>query len=381
MTARTIRVTYSTLLIILFMALLTAPAIKMSFSDRMTFSPTEKRALSVPPAFPDSLKHLDSFFSEIALYLDDHFGFREFLIYRYQREIRKRFGQTGNESNTHKGVDNWYFFGQSEMLLDFTGMRHVSETRVKKWVSDYHAKKQWLQEQGIRYLLVIAPNKQSVYPEYVMEAWQRVQGKSKLQQLITAYPEISNTELLDLATPLKAKKTEPLFFKSDTHWTPFGAYTSFLSIAEKLEQMFPSLTLNKDFGFTGLKTRTCSPSDNQCGDLTKMLLDFQPFKESFRGLSKYETCARFERIDYPLSNYPARANKSPVTVTCSEAQLKAVIFRDSFFVGLEPYFSENFSRAVYLWKEYDQSNVEEIQKYFTPDIVIEEVVERILPLE
>ena len=43
--------------------------------------------------------------------------------------------------------------------------------------------------------------------------------------------------------------------------------------------------------------------------------------------------------------------------------------------------ADDFQEVIYLWKEYDQSNVEEILKYFTPDIVIEEVVERILPLE
>ena len=56
--------------------------------------------------------------------------------------------------------------------------------------------------------------------------------------------------------------------------------------------------------------------------------------------------------------------------------LKAVIFRDSFFVHLEPFFSENFREVVYLWKNYDQKNIEEIMTYFKPDVVIEETSER-----
>ena len=53
-----------------------------------------------------------------------------------------------------------------------------------------------------------------------------------------------------------------------------------------------------------------------------------------------------------------------------------MIFRDSFFVPLEPLFSENFREVVYLWKDYDQKNIEEIMTYFKPDIVIEEIAER-----
>jgi hypothetical protein len=45
---------------------------------------------------------------------------------------------------------------------------------------------------------------------------------------------------------------------------------------------------------------------------------------------------------------------------------------------MEPFLSENFKKVVYLWKEYDQKNIEEIMTSFKPDIVIEITVERFL---
>ena len=53
-----------------------------------------------------------------------------------------------------------------------------------------------------------------------------------------------------------------------------------------------------------------------------------------------------------------------------------LVFRDSFFEALEPYFSENFKEVIYLWKDYDQKNIEELLAVFKPDIVIEERGER-----
>lgn len=376
MIARKIPALYNLLLISLFIGLLSAPAIKMFRSERMVFSLAEKRALASIPAPPESLSQMDLYFSDLGTYLDDHFGFREFFIYRYQREIRKRFGTTGDETNTHQGTDNWFYLAQFEMLSDFAGKEQLSEAQLENWAAKYRAKKQWLKQHGIQYLLIIPPDKESVYPEFVMDSWEKFQGKGKLQQLIERYPEINETELLDLGTRLNKHKEEPLFFKSDTHWTPFGAYTAYLIIAENIEKKFPPTSFKKDFRFSNQQTRKCSSEENRCGDLTKMLLDFEPFEESFRKLSKYKKCSHIVPTNYSLTKLSKKIIRSSITSKCDQADLKAVIFRDSFSVELEPFFSENFKQVVYLWKEYDQNNVEEILRLFKPDIVIEEVVER-----
>jgi hypothetical protein len=43
---------------------------------------------------------------------------------------------------------------------------------------------------------------------------------------------------------------------------------------------------------------------------------------------------------------------------------------------MHPFISENFKHVVYLWKEYDQKNLEETFRIFKPDVVIEAIVER-----
>ncbi len=376
MTAKHIRTIYNALLIFLFIGFLAAPAARMLGSEKTVYSFIEKRLLHVFPSRPDSFSQLGAYFADIEVYLNDHFGFRDFLIYRYQREVRKRFGIVGDESTAHQGIDNWFYFGKTEMLLDFAGRLPVSDTQLEQRLEAYQAKKRWLEQRGIRYLLVVAPDKQSVYPEFVMDSWQDVQGRSKLQQFIAAFPEISSQELLDLASELKRHKQEPLFYKSDTHWTPDGAFTAYLVIAEKLEKLFPSATMRKEYPFTQLQTRKCTSGENDCGDLTRMLLDFEPFDESFRELASFASCSRRVPLDYSLASLSAKEQRLSFTTRCSEAELTAVVFRDSFFVGLEPFFSENFAQAVYLWKAYDQSTIEELSAVFKPDIVIEEIVER-----
>jgi len=48
-----------------------------------------------------------------------------------------------------------------------------------------------------------------------------------------------------------------------------------------------------------------------------------------------------------------------------------------FFICLDQaVFSEIFGRVVYLWNNYDQTNIEAIMNFFKPEIVVEERAER-----
>ena len=122
------------------------------------------------------------------------------------------------------------------MLKDFAGKNKLSPNDLEKWVDSYNSKEKWLNEQGIQYLLIVPPNKQSVYPEFVSKNWKEIKGSSRLDQLRTHHPEINSSALLNLSSILISKKSqEPLYLQSDTHWTSYGAYLAYLAIAQKIE--------------------------------------------------------------------------------------------------------------------------------------------------
>ncbi len=367
------------LLVISFSAIILLPGLKMVFSERVDLSFTEKRILSKFPQAPQSLAQLQSFFNKVSIYLDDHFGFRDFFIYRYQREVRKRFGITGSQTIVYQGTDSWLYLSDSKILSDYAGKYPLSRSDMQIWKEKYQQKKRWLAQRDIEYLLIAAPNKQSVYPEYLMQQWQQNHRPGRLAQLRHAFPEITKRELLNLDESLqKVKNSGQLFYKSDTHWTPYGAYQAYLFIAAKTEALFPDEIFRRDFSFTTPQAQVCAPNEKQrCGDLAEMLLDFAPITEQLKILKPYRAYATPVPPTYTFSNLPKEIKEYPTLVRrCSGKKLKALIFRDSFFNAIEPFLSENFNEAVYIWKPYDQKNVEEILNYFRPDIVIEERVER-----
>src|SRR5690606_25145913 len=81
----------------------------------------------------------------------------------------------------------------------------------------------------------------------------------------------------------------------------------------------------------------------------------------------------------PINETPDASARDPFTMVCEDGELNALIFRDSFFTALVPYFSRQFKRSTYIWNRLDFTTLSEFVEKERPDIVIDQVVERTLP--
>lgn len=366
--------------IVLFCIIIFSPCLIMLFGQKTVFSYTEKRSLAVFPFFPSNAPDIRGYFSDVDSYLDDHFGFREWMVYRYQKEIRKRFADVGTLTEVMKGSDNWYFFTGKNMFENFTGGNLRSDKELIEWILSYRERCRWLESNEIRYLFVVAPNKSSVYNDFVGEPWVHKQGMTRWTQIKNQLSDSDRTGVLDLIPVLrKENNTDTLFYRSDTHWTPYGAFLGYLALAEKIESLLPEIQIKKDFKISPIIRRRCDKKEGLCdGDLTTMLLDYDSFYESYRDVTVLSPCMERLPLQLPLSNLKTDDEDRFFKTRCEGGKLKAVVFRDSFSRALVPLLSENFKEIIYLWKYYDQKNIEEVLSQFKPDIVIEVMGERVL---
>lgn len=370
---------FKQILIVAFFIIIFAPSLKMIVEENALFSVAEKRTLAKFPLVPKNISQIQSFFSGMDQYLDDHFGFREWMVFRYQRELRKRFGDARNTAEVLKGENNWYFYTGNEMLEDFIGRNLRSDAELRDWIRSYREKKEWLENRGIHYLLIVPPNKTSIYSEFVGEPWSTNRGVTRFSQLKKQLSDADFSSLLDLAPPLLQKNNlDTLYYKSDTHWTSYGAFLAYQVIADKIELIFPDVYIKRDFPISPILNRKCDVNENNCGGLTQMLFDYESFTESYQVIENFPKCAQRVTSTINISNLQEGNEEAYFHTLCESAKFKAIVFRDSFFSDLEPFISENFQEVIYLWKDYDQTNIEEVMLKFKPDIVIEEKVERML---
>ena len=376
MQANTVTLCGRWLVILLFLVAIGLPALTMLVTPARDWSEREKRKLAELPAPPVSAMELPRFFAGVDAFLNDHFGFRGLLVSRYQREMDKRFNRSGAPGQVHQGLDGWLFYTAFQLLEDFRGEMPLSAPQLDQWLAEQAQKEEWLRQRGIRYLLAAAPNKQSIYPEKLMNKALAIKGTSRFEQLEQRLGGRLPAYMVDLHTPLRrAKGGKDLYYKYDTHWNALGAYLAFGELFQRISALFPDQVFTTEFTF-GPDRTGYGGNNNLGGDLALILQRDRELTETYPQLQRFERCAQPLPFPEGLSDLPTEGDRPSFAWGCPTRNLTAVVFRDSFFTPLERLFVENFREVLFLWKDYSQENMEEILTTLKPDLVLEIKVER-----
>ena len=360
-----------------FLYLIYAPLMMTDFSSQTAWSSTEKRRLAELPALDLKPGTLATFPSRFEAYFNDHFGYRNLFIRRYNRIMKKYFAKSP-VPDVLIGKNNWLFFTEANLIDDFVGADPFTQGELETWRLNLEHKRDWLAKHGIRYLFVVAPNKQTIYPEYLPDYLQKDRGQSRLQQLVAYLKTHSDLSILDLSAVLaEEKKRHRIYHVTDTHWNDRGAYAAYRAIMDRVGRWFPeaSVTQNKIIETENV----LGPG----GDLAGML-DMADTMSEERPVLKMQPTTCSPEIKQALADFwktPAdQVGSAPLVTTCDASKLRAVVFRDSFFETIIPFIAEDFNRIVYIWKPYDHATMKELIAQQKPQIVIEEMVERLLIL-
>ena len=333
----------------------------------------EKRPLADMPAFPLALDAVKAFPVRFEAYCNDHFQLREVLI-RGHNLLKIKLLKRSPRKDVLMGRDGWLFFTGNNLLEDFLAMDPFTEDELNALQRLLEAKRDWLAVQGIPYVFVVVPNKQSIYPEQMPETYYRSHGPSRLDQLLDHMRARSDVGIVDVRGRLrKAKPRHEVYFRTDTHWNEKGAFIAYRRIMGALGR-----TVNDG----NLTPRTfqdyrMAAATRSGGDLANLLGIANDIEESYERLDPLFTrCAR----EVALPGYLNRGWKpfpEPVAYSCPLARLRLVMFYDSFGQWTQPFLAEHFRKSVFVWRHNlpgdDFKAVVLLEK---PDIVVEEIAER-----
>ncbi len=210
------------------MCVLVIPAVVMVFSASQEISQREARALAKRPLLIDLSARPFQYSSLWDTYLQDHFGMRETLL-DINAWIRRTLKSPAS-GNVIVGKQGWLFFGEG-LLPTLESTRDI-EQKVTRQVDLIDAISRRLETRGIPLLVVPTPDKHTLYPDYLPRWFTRRPKRTAMDQLI-ADSRLKGVEVVDVAKLLDASKSQlPLFFLTDTHWTPIGAALAFNQIAQ-----------------------------------------------------------------------------------------------------------------------------------------------------
>ena len=184
-----------------------------------------------------------------------HLGINEFegaLVGRYRMinlntSISKLLtGGTYMESNeVLLGKDGWLFYkatGDGTPLYDYMGINHFSEEELAKVYDNLVAIGDGISARGMDVIFMTVPNKEQVYSEYMPDTVDKINDKSRLDEL-TEYIESKGGLIadrygyVDTSKVIRAyKDTYPLFYRTDTHWTECGSYLALMELRRAMDQ-------------------------------------------------------------------------------------------------------------------------------------------------
>jgi hypothetical protein len=262
------------------------------------------------------------------------------------------------------------------MIADYCGIRPFTDSELQQWKRTLEERSAWLRSQGIAYLLVIVPDKHTIYPENLPAVIHRIKNRTRLDQLMQCMQDDPNVDILDLRHILIAAKAEhQVYEQTGTHWNDYGAYIAYTAIMKRLEKHFSSLKPipESEFKIFITETKGC--------DLMGRLGIHDRFSEKIIIFQPLEGRKAIDRTDFTIPTsqqaYVELTIKKFIVKETGEQGLPvAVVFHDSFTRNyLDPFLSEHFSRIFYSWQTEFSPDIIQREK---PDIVIQEMVERVL---
>lgn len=331
----------------------------------------ENRNPAQLPALPRSLKELATYPQRFGVFFADHFGLRREMV-DLRGRIELRFLHESLSPVVVVGSHKWLFYAGDRSIENYRHQVPLSAAELEEWARRIEERRAWFAAHGITYLFVVAPDKQSIYPEYMPGWLAPPPGDTRLDQLSKRLA--GSAAWLDLRAPLRAAKgAERLYLRADTHWNDRGAYEGYRAIMQRLG--LPLLPRDES-----QLVRFSQPDD-----LARM--SGVAAAEAQTGFTN--TCAVPEPptfdaalldLDQPVRNGQP-AEKVPAT-RCPTGRERLLIFHDSFAETLSPYLSDSFARAVYVWRQPSLRQMHAMVAVEHPTVVIEERVERylILPL-
>jgi hypothetical protein len=353
-------------LTLIFIAVVFAPLVLL-WSGLMPASVlTEKRRMALRPPLPHGFGAVQRYPRLYERYFNDQFGLRSLLVRAYM-QLMVHGLRVPQINNVIIGQHGWLYYAGNNEMADYQRTRQFDAAQLARVVATQQRRHEWLRQRGIAYVVFIAPNKSTVYPEHMLPSLPRAPGASRMEQAIAALRAQCRMPVVDVRDIFNTARAERLLYlMTDSHWNEYGALLAQQAVLQAVGGMVSNVA--------PIATSACAIGEEPrmgC-DLAYMLGLQDTYHDTniaVRPLAGF--AATNVALGYVVpADYQAFATEHP-----NRRLPRAVIFRDSFGNRLNPFLAECFSRCVFLWTyDFDADVIEREQ----PDVVIYQLVERVL---
>lgn len=339
-----------------FWACLTLPnLIWPVFSPLIEEKNTENRVLAEFPQF--SKENIPSFPKEFENYINDHAPFRSQFL-SLNAGINLGIFQSVDNPSVIRGQHGWYFYRTENSIRDYRGQNQFSREELTIFLTKIQETSEHFQKLGVEFAVLLAPNKETIYSEYMPAAYTRLSDTTRYDQLEQGLREMTDIPVAAPKQYFLEHREKLWYFKTDSHWNEAGGFIAGQMLIEALGGTPVSI-----------EDLTVSCEQPKAGDLA--LLFHMP--DAFLDDCSCTVRGYYDEIE-PVPELlfgnvlllRTRAENAP-------DQRHIAFYQDSFALAMTDKFSRYFNEVTYYpWQEFQPEYLETD----LPDVLVYEVVER-----
>lgn len=309
---------------------------------------TENKELAEFPKLRNNGKWNINFLGELGGYFEEHFTFRQELVAANAMLRGKVLGVSASDQVV-VGKDDWLYYAGT--LDDYLGENIMSEKGLANAVHNIGLMQQYVESRGSKFIITVAPNKNSVYGDNMPSNYLR--GKENNRLLLAPLLGQAGIHYVDLYHIFEGSD-EFLYLRGDSHWNNKGA----LLVCQRLMD-----ALDKEYDASAYSSYEVRKE--HIGDLEKML---------YSVAVKPEDNVYYNRVPiYAYVNDVEDTEADWIETINPNGQGSLLMYRDSFGNSMLPFLANEFeygyfSRLI----PYNLTNLDQ----YHPEYVIVERVER-----
>ncbi len=340
-------------LILAFIAMITLPQAMFWVMNKevLEVSTTENRKLNQKPEF--KLATITEYSKEFEDYYNDHLPFRTELK-QFWTNINYDIFHTTTDSRVILGNEEWFFYRGDKSIEQVQGILEYNDEQKENILHKVQQNINKFKEKGIDMYVMIVPNKENVYKEYLPSSIPIKSNISRTEELIDYIETNSDIKIVyPKQELLQAKEKYQIYKKYDTHWNGVGALIGTVALQKMIDPQFEYSHLD-----------IIQTEKEEGKDLA-----------NFASLNKKVFEKKLEATNfYPEVTYKETTKEKYEEYISDSDNHKTVLFiGDSFRTSMKGYFSKLYNRVVYMHqRDYTKDLIEAIK----PDIIVFETVER-----
>jgi hypothetical protein len=300
------------------------------------------------------------YIKDTAKYFEDSYQLKNNLI--YVNSLIDYYGFNISPKDTvARGKNGWLFYTVEDgaNIQDYYGEKLFSEKELETIATEISDIKTKLDKRDIQFIVMMAPNKHTIYEEYLPSRIRNQKGNRTRADQYGPILSSLDVNYIDLRKTLMDQKSQysyPLYYPLDSHWNDRAGLIAYNKLLTKINPRPSTKTPDIAIG-----------DQNRTGDLGNIvglsnILRDTSISANIPSPPPYSTnITATKEIDRIITKNPSGDSR------------KILMFKDSFSGALLPFVSSQFSEVVY--DASPKINLDLIDVY-KPDLVILQFVER-----